>query len=89
MLFIFENGQCRTLWTDAVDLRALGPCQVARASTIDFNGDTQEWEVRRAWPETTTDDTPARHPALFSHRSREACLQWEQTHEALLLTPPA
>lgn len=78
MLLVFEGGLCRTLWNDELDLRALGDCQVQRASTVEFNADSQEWEVR----------LPGATRALFSHPSRSTCLTWETDHEATLLNLP-
>lgn len=79
MLLVFDGGFCRTLWNDVLDLRALGDCQVQRASTVEFNAASQEWEVR----------LPGADTALFSHPLRSTCLDWETEHEATLLNLPA
>lgn len=76
-LLITPAGTVMCLYTDAVDLRALGTLRIERASTIDFNPSEQEWEVRRA---------PGL-PPLFAHASRDVCLQWEHDHDLLLLQP--
>lgn len=82
-LLFTPAGEARCLYTDQVDLRALGTLRIERASTIDFNLHTQEWEVRRQpgkpWASTT--------PPLFAHASREVCLRWEHDHDLLLLQP--
>jgi hypothetical protein len=62
------HGQVRGLYTEALDLRTLGPLQMRRASDIEFNAATQEWEVRGI------DD----NQLLFTHASRESCLRWER-----------
>ena len=61
------NGHC--LFTEAIDLSALGALEIVRASTIEFNNTTQVWEVK------STEGAPS-----FSHPSRSACLDWEHQH---------
>jgi len=60
-------GHC--LYSELIDLTALGPLAVQRASNIEFNPAKQEWEVRG-----TTGQL------LYSHRLRAVCLAWEQQH---------
>jgi hypothetical protein len=62
---LLGHGHC--LFTEAIDLSALGTLEMTRASRIEFNQHTQQWEVRSVHGEL-----------LFRHRSRQACLQWEQ-----------
>jgi hypothetical protein len=61
------GGRIDCLYTEAVDLRALGRLQVIRATDIRFSDTTQEWEVHDA-------DTGT---VLFTHSSRKQCLHWE------------
>jgi hypothetical protein len=61
------NGHC--LFTEAIDLSALGTLVIVRASTIEFNNTAQLWEVRN--PEGAL---------LFNHPSRQTCLDWEYQH---------
>jgi hypothetical protein len=61
------NGHC--LFTEVIDLSALGTLEIHRASNIEFNNTTQLWEVK------DTDGV-----LLFSHASRSACLNWEHQH---------
>jgi hypothetical protein len=61
------TGHC--LYTEAVDLSAIGPLQIARATTIEFNPASQQWEVRD--PEGQL---------LFSDASRKICLDWEHKY---------
>jgi hypothetical protein len=63
-----DAGRVACLYTEAVDLRALGRLQVVRATDIRFNALTQLWEVHHA----DNDEV------LFSDPSRAACLAWEQ-----------
>ena len=65
------GGDIRCLYTEAIDLRALGRIHVVRATDIRFNGQTQEWETHNADGDEV----------LFSNTSRAECLRWE--HENL------
>jgi len=64
------NGHC--LYTELIDLRQLGHLQISRASTIEFNNQKAEWEVK-----------DMNNQLLFQNPSRSVCLAWEQQH----LTP--
>jgi hypothetical protein len=64
------GGSIDCLYTEAIDLRALGRLHVVRATDIRFNPDTQHWDVHAA-------DTGK---LLHSDPSREACLAWERTN---------
>ena len=61
------GGHIGCLYTEAIDLRALGRLQVVRATDIRFNHTIQQWDVHAA-------DTGQ---VLFSHPSRTECLRWE------------
>jgi hypothetical protein len=61
------GGQIDCLYTEAIDLRALGKLEISRATDIRFNDATQQWDVHAA----NTDQV------LFSHASRSECLAWE------------
>ena len=70
------DGTARCLWTEAVPLHHLGRLDIQRASTVEFNGNKQTWEVRLA-------STP--EAVAFSDPSRDICLNWERnTINALL-----
>ncbi len=58
------NGHC--LFTEAIDLSALGALEIFRVSSIEFNNGAQLWQVKG------TDGV-----LRFSHHSRLACLDWE------------
>ena len=64
------GGHIGCLYTEAIDLRALGRLHVVRASDIRFNDSTQQWDVHDA----------ATGQLFFSHPSRNECLSWEQTN---------
>lgn len=62
------RGDAGCLYTEAIDLRALGRLDVVRATGIDFDPREQRWEVRDALS----------GKLLFADPSRAACLAWEQ-----------
>jgi hypothetical protein len=66
-----DDGTATALHTDIIPLQSLGTCRIRRASWIDFNEVTQEWEVRF--------DPHATQPE-FSDPSRAACLAWEHDY---------
>jgi hypothetical protein len=68
------GGSIDCLYTEAIDLRALGRLQVFRATDIRFSEKSQQWNVRCA----------ATGKLLYSDPSRETCLQWEREN----LGPP-
>ena len=61
------NGHC--LYTEQIDLTSLGQLQITRASNVEFNNQTAEWEVK-----------DLENRLLFHHASRATCLAWEQQH---------
>ena len=61
------DGHC--LYTERIDLKAIGSLQIARASTIEFNNTKETWEVRNT----------AGH-LLFSNASRALCVAWEEQY---------
>lgn len=60
------DGVVRCLHTDAIPLQSLGTLQVERATTIEFDPTTQQWEVK-----------DAKGVTLHSDPSRSRCLAWE------------
>ncbi len=62
------GGRIGCLYTEAIDLRALGRLEIFRATDIRFNPTTQQWDVHDA-------GTGRR---LHSDPSRNECLRWEQ-----------
>lgn len=67
-LRLSPDGRIDCLYTEAIDLRALGRLEIVRATEIVFDPGSQCWEVRSF----------AFGGLLFSDRSREACLRWER-----------
>jgi len=61
------EGTAQCLWTEALSLHEIGRLEVARASHIEFNNSTQQWEVK-----------DRRGYIRFSSKSRSACREWEQ-----------
>ena len=61
------DGTAQCLWTDAISLHELGRLEITRASNIEFNNATQQWEVK-----------DRKGKVRFIARSRSACLDWEQ-----------
>ena len=68
------GGRIDCLYTEAIDLRALGRLEVFRATDIRFCGKSQLWKVRCA----------STGKLLHTDPSREACLAWERAN----LGPP-
>ena len=60
------DGRGHCLHTDAIPLQSLGTLTVQRATTIEFNASTQQWEVK-----------DAAGAILHSNPSRSCCLAWE------------
>lgn len=68
-LNITADGLVRCLWTEALELAALGRLQVDRAAAIEFDNEAQVWCVFNGYGQ-----------CLFSHPSRDECLRWERQH---------
>jgi hypothetical protein len=60
------DGHC--LYTEAVDLSSIGHLEIKRATMMEFNNGSQQWEVRHDGK------------LLFQNPSRAICLAWEQQH---------
>lgn len=71
MLLTFtDDGLGHCLYGEAIDLHALGRLTCRRASHVEFNENTQKWQVL----------TADRSGTLFGSESRQACLDWEKEH---------
>ena len=62
------SGHC--LYHELFPLHKLGRLQCVRASHLEFNPETQAWEVR----------VPEADEIVFSSSSRRTCLEWERRH---------
>lgn len=58
------GGSC--LYTELIDLHTLGALEISRASNIEFNNETQMWEVK-----------DLKGAVQFSSKLRALCLKWE------------
>ena len=63
------DGTGRGLYTEAIDLNRIGRLHIERASHVEFDDATQQWQVI---------DTRGRR--LHQDVSRRACLRWEHSH---------
>jgi hypothetical protein len=78
-LFFLPDGTVRGLYTEAIDLSALGPLNVQRATSLEFDNRLGAWRVFDL----------AGH-CLYCSTVREFCLAWEQEYVNRVLenTPP-
>ena len=60
-------GTC--FYTEAIPLQNIGSLEISRASNIEFDANSQAWEVRNL-----------ENQVLYSDPSRQRCLSWEQQH---------
>lgn len=68
ILTFAPDGIGRCVYSEDLDLSAIGSLAPKRASTVEFNVTTQQWEVRLC-------SEPDR--VAFSHTSRAECIRWE------------
>jgi hypothetical protein len=66
VITIDTNGTATCLHTELIDLHSIGRLQITRATTIEFNNQSQCWEVKNL-----------KGTVLYFNRSRSACLSWE------------
>jgi hypothetical protein len=64
-----KTGTGRCLHTEAIDLSTLGALEITRASTIEFDNQTQQWQLRSV-----------EGILLFGDPSRQSCLDWEHQY---------
>ena len=62
------DGTGKAVYTEALPLGEIGCLTMKRASVVDFNETSQEWEVRFC-------DEPDR--VQYSNPSRSNCISWE------------
>ncbi len=68
------DGTAQCVWNEAVPLQKLWILQVHRLSTIEFNQESQHWEVRNQCGSVR-----------FFSKSRDKCLEWERRNPGELL----
>lgn len=68
ILSIAKDGTLRCLWTERLPLASFGTLTITRASSIEFDHAAQSWQVIIGGS------------VHYSHRSRDACLEWEHEH---------
>ena len=66
VLTIYPQGSITGLYTELIELSQLGHLEITRATNIEFNPTTQQWDV-----------SDAGGAVLFSDASRSHCLAWE------------
>ena len=64
------DGVGHSLYTEIVDLSAIGPLSIRRATRIEYDNQAQHWRVYLAHGRV----------AMFSSPSRQACLEWERRY---------
>jgi hypothetical protein len=64
------DGTGHALYDERIDLSAIGTLECTRASIIEWDRHDQLWVVRH----------PVSGARMFSHKSREQCLEWEHAH---------
>ena len=62
------DGNAHCLYHEAIDLHVLGRLECRRASQVEFNAESQQWEV----------SLPDSDEPVFSSPNRQACLDWER-----------
>ncbi len=69
VLVITPNGTGHALYDEKIDLNTLGPLYIERATSIEFDDESQYWRVydRDGFP-------------LFNSPSRQKCLDWERKY---------
>ena len=68
-LMFKPDGICVGLYTELIDLTAIGRLHVKRVSNIEFDNNRQIWRVKNLQGVT-----------LYESPSRQNCLSWEQTY---------
>ncbi len=69
VLIFNPDGTAQGLYTEAIPLNALGRLSIRRASSIEYDEETQQWVVR----------DPSGH-LLYQTPSRQQCLDWERNY---------
>lgn len=70
-LTALPNGTVQGLYTEVIDLGALGRLNIQRLTTVEFDHPTQLWRV-----------LDRKGQCLYASPSRSQCLRWEQVQLA-------
>ncbi len=68
-LIVTSDGLVEGLYTEAIDLAAIGPLRIERASTVEFDNPAQVWRVFEP-----------KGRCVHSSPSRQECLRWEEQY---------
>jgi hypothetical protein len=68
-LCVLPDGAVKGIYTEGIDLGALGPLHVERATSIEFDNRLQAWRVFDAFGD-----------CMYCAPSRQQCLDWEHKH---------
>jgi hypothetical protein len=74
---VAPNGDVTAIHNDILRLDTLGKLKVSRLSTVEFNNETQNWEVRDAETQNL----------LHTNKRRDKALEWEADYYARLKFP--
>jgi hypothetical protein len=73
-LCFLPDGKVKGIYTETIDLGALGPLQISRATSIEFDNRLQAWHVFDPYGD-----------CMYCSPSRQVCLDWEQQHLSWVL----
>ena len=68
-LCVLPDGTVKGIYTERIDLGALGPLQIRRATSIEFDNRLQAWRVFDPYGD-----------CMYCSPSRQVCLDWERQH---------
>ncbi|MBI3852727.1 MAG: hypothetical protein HY298_20935 [Verrucomicrobia bacterium] len=68
-LMVQPDGRVQGLYTEAIELAAIGRLRIERATSIEFDNELQTWCVFNGYGQ-----------CLHSHPSRQECLLWEEQY---------
>jgi hypothetical protein len=70
---VTPSGEILFIYTEAIDLSELGEPHIERVSNIWYSNLDHHWQVEVG------------NLVVFTHRSREACIQWEKDHDGTII----
>ena len=69
-IFINGNGIMICLYNESFPIRKLGKPKIKRFTKVEFNNETDLWEVRLF----------EKNALLYMNKSRKTCLRWEEKY---------